>query len=104
MAHKQRGQQWRQTVKERNQCLRPTVVEMLMHKPDTYLMRMHASTGPEWFVMPGGRVLSDDAAKIIARPDVAPDDNGLFSWDQALLEIGAVKAVNRHAFGTPCHG
>jgi MOSC domain-containing protein YiiM len=54
------------------------VAELLMHKPDTYLMRMHTRTGPEFFVVPGGRVRSDDAAKIIARPDVKPHDNGLF--------------------------
>jgi hypothetical protein len=65
-------------VKERNECLRLKVAEMLMHRPGTYLMRMHTSTGPEWFVVPGGRVLSDDAAKIIARPDVARHHNGLF--------------------------
>jgi hypothetical protein len=41
-------------------------------------MQMHTNTGPEWYVVPGGRVRSDDAAKIIARPDVVPYDNGLF--------------------------
>ena len=65
-------------VKERNQCLRLKAAELLMHKPDTYLMRMHTTTGAEYFVVPGGRVRSDDAAKIIARPDVTPHDNGLF--------------------------
>jgi hypothetical protein len=65
-------------VKERNQCLRLKEAEQLMHKPGTYIMQMHTNTGPEWFVVPGGRVRSDDAKKIIARPDVAPHDNGLF--------------------------
>ena len=65
------------TTKERNQC-RLKAAERLMHKPGTYTMRMHTITGPEWFVVPGGRVRSDDAAKIIARPDVAPHDNGMF--------------------------
>ena len=65
------------TVKERHQCLRLKAAELLMHKPGTYLMRMHTTTGPEWFVVPGGRVRSDDAAKIIARPDVVSDENGL---------------------------
>jgi hypothetical protein len=65
-------------VKERNQILRLKAAELLMHKPYTYLMQMHTSAGPEWFVVPGGRVRSDDAAKIIARPDVVPHDNGLF--------------------------
>ena len=63
-------------VKERNQCLRLKAAELRMHKPDT--MRLQTSTGPEWFVVPGGRVRSDDALKIIARPDVVPHDNGLF--------------------------
>jgi hypothetical protein len=39
---------------------------------------MHTATGTEYFVVPGGHVRSDDAAKIIARPDVVPHDNGLF--------------------------
>jgi hypothetical protein len=65
-------------VKKRNQCLRLKEAEPLMLKPDTYLMRMHTNTGLEWFVVPGGRVRGDDAAKIIERPDIVPHDNGLF--------------------------
>jgi MOSC domain-containing protein YiiM len=65
-------------AKKHNQCLRLKEALLLMHKLGTYLMQMHTNTGPEFFVIPGGRVRSDDAAKIIARPDVVPHDNGLF--------------------------
>jgi hypothetical protein len=65
-------------VKKRNEPLRLKVAELLMHKHGTYLMRMYTTSGPEFFVVPGGRVRGDDAAKIIARPDVVPHDNGLF--------------------------
>jgi MOSC domain-containing protein YiiM len=65
-------------TKERNQCLRLKAAKLKMHKPDTFLMKMHTNTGTEYFIVPGGRVRSDDAAKIIARPDVVPHSNGLF--------------------------
>ena len=44
------------TVRERDQCLRLKAAELLMHKPDAYLMRMHTTTGPEWFVVKSGPV------------------------------------------------
>ena len=66
------------TVRERNECLRLKAAELLMHRPGTYLMLMHTNEGAAYFVVPGGRVRCDDAAKIIARPDVVPWDNGLF--------------------------
>ena len=75
------------TTKERNQCLRLKAAELLMHNPGTYIMRMHTITGPEWFVVPGRRVRSDDAAKIIARPDVAPHDNGMFPGIKQSLKL-----------------
>lgn len=65
-------------MKERQQCLRLKAAELLMHKPGTFLMLMHTPEGRAYFVVPGGRVRSDDAAKIIARPDIVPHDNGLF--------------------------
>jgi hypothetical protein len=58
-----------------------------MHEPDTYLMLLHTNTGPEWHLVPGGRVRSDDAEKIIARPDVVPHDNGLFPGVERSLKM-----------------
>jgi len=65
-------------VKQRNDCLRLKKAELLMHVRGTYLMKLHTINGPEFYVVPGGRVRSDDAEKIIARPDVQPHSNGLF--------------------------
>ena len=59
-------------------CMRLKAAEMAMHRRDAFLMKMCTVHGPEFFIVPGGRVRSDDAAKIIARPDVIPHDNGLF--------------------------
>jgi hypothetical protein len=50
----------------------------LLRKPGARLMLMHTSNGAEcstsevkrWFIVPGGPVAADIAAKLIERPDV----------------------------------
>jgi hypothetical protein len=58
--------------------LRLNAAVMLMHRPGTFLMKMHDKDGTAFFVVPGGRLRNDDAEKIIARTDIVPDNNGLF--------------------------
>lgn len=60
------------------QCLRFNKAVDLLHHKGTRLMLMHASDGDHFYIVPGGRVNRDDAAKILLRPDVQPFDDGLF--------------------------
>jgi hypothetical protein len=43
------------------------------------LMKMHTPSGMAWFVLGGGRIPDVVAEHIIARPDVEPGRDGLFS-------------------------
>jgi hypothetical protein len=43
------------------------------------LMLMHTPSGVAWFVLGGGRIPDVVAEHIIARPDVEPGRDGLFS-------------------------
>ena len=43
------------------------------------LMKMHSRTGPKWYVVPGGGKVDEEVAKkVIAEPDVHPQQDGLF--------------------------
>jgi hypothetical protein len=42
------------------------------------LMRMHTTTGMQWFVVPGGQIADIVTARILRRPDVQPNRDGLF--------------------------
>jgi MOSC domain-containing protein YiiM len=61
-----------------NPCLRLNKALDLLHRKDSRIMLMHTKDGPEFYVVPGGRVRADDAQKILARPDIVPFDDGLF--------------------------
>jgi hypothetical protein len=51
----------------------------LLHQEDSWLAKMHTTSGAEWFILPrGGPVKSDDAAKILARPDICAMEDSLF--------------------------
>jgi len=52
----------------------------LMHHADARLLKMHTVSGAmEWFIIPhGGRVKPEDAAKILARPDICAMEDCLF--------------------------
>lgn len=53
----------------------------LLRQPGHRLIVMHSAFSPDgraYYVVPGGYVEPPDAAKIIARPDVVPFDDGLF--------------------------
>jgi len=51
----------------------------LLHQKDSRMAKMHTTSGVEWFILPrGGAVKSDDAAKILARPDVCAMEDSLF--------------------------
>ena len=53
-------------------------VDLLLHRPGTRLMQMHGRNGPEFYVVPGGRLDERDARQILKRPDIKAFDDGLF--------------------------
>lgn len=65
-------------MKARNQALRLRQAVDLLHRPDTRLMLMHTRDGDEFCIVPGGRLDTRDALKILERPDVRSFDDGLF--------------------------
>jgi hypothetical protein len=42
------------------------------------LLKMHHHDRVRWYVVPGGQVSDDVAARILKRPDVQPRNDGLF--------------------------
>jgi hypothetical protein len=50
----------------------------LIREPKRCLARMHTRHGPRWFIIPGGEVSAETAAKIRKMPQVAPSKDGLF--------------------------
>jgi hypothetical protein len=42
------------------------------------LMHMHTVSGARWFIVPGGQIADNVAARILARKDIQPFDSGLF--------------------------
>jgi len=42
------------------------------------LMQMHTRAGLRWFIVPGGEVPAAIAGELLKRPDVQPNDDGLF--------------------------
>jgi hypothetical protein len=52
-------------------------LELLRHS-DRRIVLMHTPEGQAYYVVPGGRLDSRDAVKIISRPDVHAFDDGLF--------------------------
>jgi hypothetical protein len=50
----------------------------LLHRPGVRLMVMHGRDGPEFYVVPGGRLDARDALTILARSDIKAFDDGLF--------------------------
>jgi hypothetical protein len=63
---------------------------ILMHHKGTRLMQMNTAHGLQWFVLSldarrrrkssshGGRIKSEDAEKILKRPDIRAQEDGLF--------------------------
>jgi hypothetical protein len=47
-------------------------------REDKPLMCMHTTSGMAWFVLGGGRIPDVVAERIIARPDVEPNQDALF--------------------------
>jgi hypothetical protein len=53
-------------------------IDILLHR-DGRLVEMHSGCGREWFILPGGgRVKPTDAFKIVGRPDIIGNEDGLF--------------------------
>jgi hypothetical protein len=48
-----------------------------MHKPGTRLCLMHGRDGKEWFLLPGGRVSAEVAAKLIMQSNVVGQPDAL---------------------------
>jgi hypothetical protein len=55
-------------MKAKNQALQLRQAVDLLHRPDTRLMVMHGRDGPEFYVVPGGRLDARDALKFLERP------------------------------------
>jgi hypothetical protein len=52
---------------------------MLMHHKGTRMTRMNTRTGPQYFVLPhGGPIKTEDAEKILSRPDISGQKDCLF--------------------------
>ena len=67
----------------------------LMRVDGHRLMLMHSNkakpgdpTGRAYYLVPGGYVNATDARKIIARPDVIPQDDGLFPGHPQTWKMG----------------
>ena len=63
----------------------------LMRVDGHRLMSMHTTDSPNgkaFYVVPGGYVEPDTAQKIIARPDVIPQDDGLFPGHPQTWKMG----------------
>lgn len=54
--------------------------ELLLRRPGTKLMMMHTNDPKEpmaYYILPGGYISASIAEKLIARPDVVPNQDGL---------------------------
>ena len=66
-------------TKKTHTALRLRQAVDLLHRPGVRLMVMHGCNGSdEFYIVPGGRVDSRDALKILERPDIRSFDDGLF--------------------------
>jgi hypothetical protein len=65
----------------------------LMRK-DAILAKMHTRTGLCWFLVPGGEVSEAIAADLLKRPEVQPNDDGLFPGIPQTFKW--VREVQRH--------
>lgn len=56
------------------------VAELLLRKPGYKLMKMHCNNAKEpmaYYILPGGYISAEIAEKLIARPDIVPNHDGL---------------------------
>jgi hypothetical protein len=53
------------------------------------LTKMHTRTGPCWFIVPDGEVSAAIAAELLKRPDVQPNDDGLFPGISQTFKLGS---------------
>lgn len=56
--------------------------------PGARMMKMHTKEGPQFYVIPGGRVEDADAARIMQRTNVEQFDDGLFPGNPQSWRIG----------------
>lgn len=62
----------------RTECIRLTTALHLMVTKQAQIVLTQTDKGPEYFIVPGGRLRAYDARKIIGRDDVIPLQEGLF--------------------------
>jgi hypothetical protein len=60
----------------------------LLRKPGHLLCLLHAKTGRDYFIVPGGPVTPTVAQKILERPDVQPHDSGLLEGHPQSWRLG----------------
>jgi hypothetical protein len=59
----------------------------LLHHRGSRLIKMHTHDGPEFFVVPGGRVHDGAVPKLLQQPDMVPFDDGLFPGNSQTWHI-----------------
>jgi MOSC domain-containing protein YiiM len=72
-------------------CMRLNKALDLLRRKGAQIMLVHTKDGVEYYVDPGGRVRSDDALKILARPDVVASDDGLFLGNSQTWQMESQK-------------
>jgi hypothetical protein len=56
------------------------------------LARMNTRYGTKWFIVPGGEVSEKVASELLNRPDVQPNNDGLFPGLSQTFRLGASHA------------
>lgn len=75
-------------VTERARITNASRAADLMRK-GAILAKMHIRTGLCWFLVPGGEVSEAIAAELLKRPDVQPNDDGLFPGIPQTFKLGS---------------
>ncbi|PWT93557.1 MAG: hypothetical protein C5B56_00540 [Proteobacteria bacterium] len=77
----------------RDQTLSETFALELMRE-GKLLMRMHTTAGMRWFIVPGGQVADSVVRRLLARPDVQPQDSSLFPGCEQTFRLGGKGRVH----------
>jgi hypothetical protein len=51
------------------------------------MFKMHTVQGMQWFIAPGGQITETVAQRILARPDVQPQRDGLFPYCDQTFKL-----------------
>jgi hypothetical protein len=65
----------------------------LMHRGRLLLQLHNSKNGLSWYIIGGGEVSEELAAKLLARPDVQPSCDGLFGTSQTFKMMAATNTA-----------